>query len=46
MTYFVQRDSSGNITGLFTNPQPGFAEESKPDTDAQVATFLRATATP
>lgn len=24
---YVQRDESGNITGLFENPQPGFAEE-------------------
>lgn len=45
MNYYVMRNSSGAIMGLFTNPQPGFAEELLPDTNAEVAAFLKDTST-
>jgi hypothetical protein len=37
---YVQRDDEGNITGIFANPQPGFAEEYLPDDDPEVVAFL------
>ncbi|CAN0620538.1 protein of unknown function [Burkholderia multivorans] len=46
MNYYVMRNASGSIIGLFTNKQPGFAEELLPDTDSEVAAFLRATSMP
>lgn len=32
--------------GLFTNLQPGFAEELLPDSNSEVAAFLAATSLP
>lgn len=46
MSYYVMRNGSGAIMGLFTNRQPGFAEELLPDSNSEVAAFLVATATP
>jgi len=36
---FIQRDAAGKITGLYVNPQPGYAEEVLPDDDPQVIAF-------
>jgi len=37
---YVSRGDSGNINGLFANPQPGYAEEFLPDDDPEVVAFL------
>jgi len=37
---YVQRDGSSNITGLYANPQPGYATEFLADTDPAVIAFL------
>lgn len=37
---YVSREASGNIDGLYANPQPGFAEEYLPDDDPAVVAFL------
>lgn len=36
---YVQR-TNGTITGIFANPQPGFAEEWIADDDPEIAAFL------
>ena len=36
---YVQRDGSGNITGVFVNAQPGFATEFVADSDSSIAAF-------
>jgi hypothetical protein len=37
---YVSRDDSGNINGLYANPQPGYAEEFLPDDDPEVVAFI------
>ena len=37
---FVQRNASGAITGVYANPQPGYAVEALPDNDASVVAYL------
>jgi hypothetical protein len=37
---YVQRDTSGAITGAFANIQPGFAAEFVADTDPSLIAFL------
>jgi hypothetical protein len=43
---YVQRDGSGNIVGVFANPQSGYATEFVPDNDASIAAFLAKAAVP
>ena len=40
---YVQRDESNKVKGVFANPQPGYAEEHKPDDDPEVVEFFRET---
>ena len=37
---FVERDKNGAIKGVYAVPQPGRAEEPKPDGDPEVASFM------
>ena len=37
---FVSRDQGNNVTGVFANKQPGFAEENLADDDPAVLAFL------
>lgn len=37
---YVQRTNEGIVTGLFANPQPGYAEEFLADNHADVLVFL------
>lgn len=39
-TVFVERDGSGSIKGVYANLQPGYAEESLADNDAEVISFI------
>ena len=43
---YVQRDGSGNITGVFINAQPGFATEFVADSDPSIAAFRAKAAVP
>jgi hypothetical protein len=38
--FWVQRNASGAIVGVYTNKQPGYAEEQIADTDPSVVAFL------
>jgi hypothetical protein len=40
---YVQRDTTGAITGAFANPQPGFATEFVASTDPALIAFLNPT---
>jgi hypothetical protein len=37
---YVQRNAQGQITGVYANPQPGYAEELLPATDPALVAFL------
>jgi hypothetical protein len=43
MVYYVSRDEKGAINGLFTNPQPGFAESTLSADDPEVVAFIKQT---
>lgn len=36
---FVQRTEGGEITGLYSMKQPGYAEEYLPESDVEVVAF-------
>ena len=40
MIVFVQRDESGTVTGVYTHPQTGFAEEALPIDHDDVSEYL------
>lgn len=37
---YVSRNDSGDINGVYANPQPGYGEEVLPDDDPEVVAFL------
>ena len=39
-TVYVSRDGSGKVSGIFANPQPGFAEEALASDNAAVLAYL------
>ena len=39
-TYWIERDASGNIKGLYANRQDGYAETTLPANDPAVVAFL------
>lgn len=45
MTYYVSRDGTGAVSGLFAAKQPGLAEELLDEAAPDVQTFLGATLT-
>jgi hypothetical protein len=40
MMPYVSRDENGSINGLYSNLQPGYAEEFLPDDNPEVMAFL------
>lgn len=39
VTVFAERDTDGNIKGVYRRPQPGYAEEEILASDAEVVAF-------
>jgi hypothetical protein len=40
MAVYAERDDAGNITGVYANPQPGYAEEELPNDHPEVVAFI------